>query len=113
MLNRLFTVLITIPIAVVLIALSVANRGSVQFSLDPFSADNPALTVSLPLFVLLFGALLVGLVVGGAATWLGQQRYRKAAKASSREAKQLRTRLETGDAKGGASPAGGLPALNS
>ena len=82
MLNRLFTVLITIPIAVVLIALSVANRGSVQFSRDPFSADNPALTVTLPLFVLLFGALLVGLIVGGAATWLGQHRYRKAAYAA-------------------------------
>lgn len=112
MLNRLFTVLITIPIAIVLIALSVANRAPVQFSLDPFSADNPALTVTMPLFLLLFITLLIGLVVGGAATWLGQHRYRKAAKASSREAKQLRNRLETGETQSNV-PAGGLPALNS
>ncbi len=110
MLNRLFTVLITIPVAIVLIALSVANREAVQFSLDPFSADNPALTVTLPLFVLLFAALLIGLVVGGLATWLGQHRYRKAARASSREAKQLREKQASAEAPATGS---GLPALNS
>ena len=113
MLNRLFTVLITLPVAVVLIALSVANRMPVQFSLDPFSADNPALTVTLPLFALLFAALLIGLVIGGTATWLGQRRHRKAARASSREARQLRDRIETGSADGKAPAAAGLPALNS
>ena len=80
MLNRIVTVLVFIPLAIVLIALAVANRGPAAFTIDPFNPGNPGLTVSLPLFVLLFAALAIGLVVGGVATWLRQGRYRKAAR---------------------------------
>lgn len=80
MLNRLLTVLVFIPLAIVLIALAVANRAPVAFTLDPFNPGNPGLTVSLPLFVLLFAALAAGLVIGSLATWLRQGRYRKAAR---------------------------------
>lgn len=80
MLNRFLTVLVFIPLAVVLIALAVANRGPVDFTIDPFNPGNPGLTASLPLFVLLFAAAALGLVVGSAATWLRQGRYRKAAR---------------------------------
>lgn len=82
MLNRFLTVLVFIPLAVVLIALAVANRGPVDFTIDPFNPGNPGLTASLPLFVLLFAAAALGLVVGSAATWLRQGRYRKAARRS-------------------------------
>ncbi|KAB2863341.1 MAG: hypothetical protein F9K43_19085, partial [Bauldia sp.] len=57
MLNRLLTVVVFIPLAIVLIALAVANRAPVDFTIDPFNPGNPGLTVSLPLFVLLFAAL--------------------------------------------------------
>ncbi len=110
MLNRLITVVILVPAAIVLIALSVANRGPVAFSIDPFSADNPAMTMSLPLFVLLFAALILGLLIGGIATWLGQHKYRKAAKRTQSEANMLRSKAEA--AKPAATAAGdGLPAL--
>jgi uncharacterized integral membrane protein len=79
MLNRLVTVLVLIPLAIVLVALAVANRASVAFTIDPFNPGNPGLTTSLPLFVLLFAALALGLVVGSLATWFRQGRYRKAA----------------------------------
>ena len=80
MLNRLVTVLILIPLAIVLVALAVANRAPVAFTIDPFNPGNPGLTASLPLFVLLFAALALGLVIGGIVTWLRQGRYRKAAR---------------------------------
>jgi uncharacterized integral membrane protein len=80
MLNRLVTVLVLIPLAIVLVALAVANRASVAFTIDPFNPGNPGLTTSLPLFVLLFAALALGLVVGSLATWFRQGRYRKAAR---------------------------------
>lgn len=83
MLNRIATVLVFIPLAIVLIALAVANRGPAAFTIDPFNPGNPGLTVSMPLFVLLFAALAIGLVVGGVATWLRQGRYRKAARRSA------------------------------
>jgi len=82
MLNRFLTVVVFIPLAVVLIALAVANRAPVAFTIDPFNPGNPGLTVSLPLFVLLFAALALGLVVGSLATWFRQGRYRKAARRS-------------------------------
>lgn len=80
MLNRFVTVAIFIPLAIVLVALAVANRAPVAFTLDPFNPGNPGLTATLPLFVYLFAALLVGLVIGSGATWLRQGRYRKLAR---------------------------------
>jgi uncharacterized integral membrane protein len=85
MANRLLIIVVLLPIAVVLIALAVANRAPVAFTLDPFNPGNPALTVQLPLFVLLFLALVLGLVIGGTATWIRQGRYRKAARQWNRE----------------------------
>ena len=80
MLNRFLTVVVFIPLAIVLIALAVANRAPVAFTIDPFNPGNPGLTASLPLFALLFIALALGLVIGSLATWFRQGRYRKAAR---------------------------------
>ena len=80
MLNRFMTIVVFIPLAIVLIALAVANRAPVDFTIDPFNPGNPGLTVSLPLFIYLFAALALGLVVGSFATWLRQGLYRKLAR---------------------------------
>ena len=80
MINRIVTVLIVLPVAIVVVALAVANRGGVDFTLDPFHPGNPALTLHLPLFVLLFAALAAGLLLGSAVTWLRQGRYRRLAR---------------------------------
>ncbi len=80
MLNRFLTVAVFIPLAIVLVALAVANRAPVDFTLDPFNPGNPALTTTLPLFVYLFAALALGLIIGSVATWVRQGRYRKLAR---------------------------------
>ena len=80
MINRFLTIAVFIPLAVVLVALAVANRAPVAFTLDPFNPGNPGLTVSLPLFIYLFAALALGLVVGSVATWVKQGKYRKLAR---------------------------------
>ena len=82
MYSRFLLIVVFVPLAVVLIALAVANRDLTAFTLDPFNPGNPALTVQLPLFVLLFAALAIGMLVGSAATWLKQGRYRKLARQS-------------------------------
>ena len=82
MMHRIFTVLVVVPIAVVLIAVSVANRAPTIFTLDPFNPGNPALSVQVPLFVLLLLALALGLILGSALTWFKQHKYRKAARES-------------------------------
>ena len=61
MFRKLIFLFITIPVAIVLILLSVANRAPVTFNLDPFNPEMPAYAFTLPLFVLMFAALLLGL----------------------------------------------------
>ncbi|CAM5472725.1 putative integral membrane protein [Aquamicrobium terrae] len=90
MVNRFVLIVVFVPLAVILIALAVANREAVPFTLDPFNPGNPALTATLPLFVLLFAALLLGMIVGSAVTWVKQGRYRKLARQRGLEAENLR-----------------------
>ena len=78
--RRLVTLIVLVPLAVILIALSVANRMSVTVTFDPFNPGNPALSYTAPLFVWLFATLLVGLVLGGTVTWLAQGKHRKQVK---------------------------------
>jgi len=90
MFNRFALVLVFVPLAIVLIALAVANRAPVAFTVDPFNPGNPALTYTLPFFVFLFAALALGMVIGSLATWFRQGRYRKLARQRALEAESLK-----------------------
>lgn len=90
MVNRFVFIIIFVPLAIILIALAVANRELVAFTLDPFHPGNPALTLKLPLFIFLFLTLAIGLVIGSFATWLKQGRYRKLARQREQEVRGLR-----------------------
>ncbi|MCB1500577.1 MAG: DUF1049 domain-containing protein [Bauldia sp.] len=88
--RRFITLLILVPLAVIVVFFSVANRQSVTVSLDPFHDGTPALSFAAPLFVLMFGAIVIGLLLGGVAAWTRQGRWRRAARRAEREAEQLR-----------------------
>ncbi|WEX09550.1 LapA family protein [Chelativorans sp. AA-79] len=92
MLNRAVLVLIIVPLAIILIALAVANRALMPFTIDPFNPGNPGLTVEMPLFVYLFLAMILGMIIGGAVTWFRQGRYRRLARERASEIERLRTR---------------------
>jgi hypothetical protein len=64
---RLSTYLIAIPVVVIAAILAVANRGVIVVSLDPFSREAPALALQMPLFLALFIAFGLGILVGGLA----------------------------------------------
>lgn len=114
MLNRIVMVLVIVPIAVVLIALAVANRGAVPFTLDPFNPGNRALTVEWPLFIYLFVTLVAGMIIGSVATWLKQGRYRKEARDRRHEVQRLiRETPRRAPAATGAQGGAGLPAVTS
>jgi uncharacterized integral membrane protein len=100
--------LVLIPLAIVVVLLAIANRGSVRLSLDPFSVDQPMLAYNLPLYLVLFGAVMLGVLIGGIATWFGQGGHRRAERRYRREARGLRQ--EVGQTR---QHAGGLPALTS
>lgn len=80
MMRKLVFLFISVPIAVALILLSVANRTPITLSLDPFRPESPAFAITLPFFVYIFAALMIGLIMGGVVTWLRQGKNRKAAR---------------------------------
>lgn len=84
--RKLVSLLILLPVAIVLIVLSVANRHSVVFNLDPINPEQPFLSLTLPFFVFLFAAVLAGMVVGSMATWFAQGKHRKMARTQKRDA---------------------------
>lgn len=88
--KRILTWLFWAPLAVILILIAVANRHLVVFSLDPLSRSDPLFAVELPMFVLLFAAILAGLLIGGAASWINQRKWRRAAREGLSEAAHWR-----------------------
>ena len=94
MIKRLVNVIVLLPIAIVLIVLSVANRQSVTLALNPFRPEDSVLSVTAPFFVYLFLAVIFGLVVGALATWFAQGKYRKRARVEASEAVKWHTEAE-------------------
>jgi Ni/Fe-hydrogenase subunit HybB-like protein len=94
MMQRIFTVLVVVPVAVILIALAVANRELAIFTLDPFNPGNPALSIEIPLFALLLAALALGLIAGSTITWFKQRKYRKLARDKQAGASAVPARRE-------------------
>lgn len=88
MLKRITLLLISFPVALLLITLAIANRHDVRLVLDPFRPEAPVLSLELPFFYYLFGALLIGVIAGGAAVWLNQSHWRQAARHRTQEARR-------------------------
>lgn len=86
MLRRIVNIVVFVPLGVVLILLSVANRQDVTLALNPFNTADTVLSVSAPFFVFLFLAVIVGLVLGAAITWFAQGKYRRRARNEADEA---------------------------
>jgi len=57
------------PVVLVTMALAVANRHIVTFSLDPFDTAAPAIALEMPLAAIVLIALFVGILIGGFAAW--------------------------------------------
>jgi uncharacterized integral membrane protein len=87
---RLLRYLILFLISIVAIAFAVANRHMVRFVLDPIAGPDSALSFEAPLFVFLFCTLLVGFAIGAFAAWLGQSRWRHAAKRRAQQVSELK-----------------------
>ncbi len=93
MLRKIVNVLVILPLAIVFVVFAVANRHLVTLSLDPFNSADPALGVTLPLFVVMIAAAMLGVIVGGIATWFGQRRWRQMARRHEAEIRDARLQL--------------------
>ena len=87
--------LLIVPLALLIVLFTVANRQIVRLSLDPLSRDVPLYTFDTPLFAVVLAALVLGVLVGGFASWLAQGKHRKAKRMLGKEAARLRAEAET------------------
>lgn len=91
---RVIKYIVLVVIALGLVVLALANRQPVTLNLLP--ADIAAWAgvnfapIDLPLFLVIFGGVALGLLMGRIAEWLREYRFRKDAKVQRR----ARTKLE-------------------
>ncbi len=90
MLRKIVTAIIVVPLVVIIVAFAVANRQAVTISFDPLAPTTPAYAVTLPQFVLIFVALILGVLIGGFAAWLRQGKWRGAARRLDTDLRALR-----------------------
>jgi uncharacterized integral membrane protein len=93
-LRNIVSTVIIVPLAVVIVAFAVANRQAVTVSFDPFSSTSPAYAATLPLFVLIFVMLILGVLIGGIVAWIGQTKWRRAARRLDADVRALHQELE-------------------
>ncbi len=84
-------------IAVVLVCVSLANREMVALELLPVDlADLTGMNyaISLPLFVVIFGGVGVGLLIGFLWEWIREHKQRAEAAAQRREMDRMRREIK-------------------
>ena len=94
MLNKIVGWLVLVPLSVLLVVFALANRQVVAVGFNPFaSPDTLSPGTGVPLFVLLFLVLLIGVLLGGIATWFSQGQHRQRERHWRREAHSANSEL--------------------
>jgi len=97
---RFIRYVIWVLIAILLVTLALANREPVTLRLMP--EDIAAVlrypevlnSVTVPLFVVIFAGIVLGVLLGFVAEWLREHKFRSAAKRNGREANKLANELQ-------------------
>ena len=96
MIKRIVGWVVLVPLCAILIVFALANREPVTLRFNPFvSSSDPGIPgVGVPLFLVIFGVLLVGVLLGGIATWFAQGQHRRDERSFRRENERLHRELE-------------------
>ena len=95
MVNRIVGWVVLVPLCLGLIVFALANRHFVVVNFNPFAPVETSVApgYGVPMFVVLYVVLLVGVLLGGIATWFAQGHHRRREKHWRREAHLLNTEL--------------------
>jgi uncharacterized integral membrane protein len=95
MFRKVVTAVIVIPLLIIVVGFAVANRHAGTVSCDPFSAAQPAYAVTLPLFVIIFMLVILGVIIGGTAAWLRQSAWRRSARRLDAQVRGLHREIDS------------------
>ena len=113
--KRAFYYLVLLLALLVIAAFALANRQwiaqGVDLSYDPTRPGGAESTIHLPMFLVLFGVLLLGMILGGVTVWLKQGRFRRAARVAKVEAERHRSEVERLRAQAGSAGGQGGQAM--
>ncbi|WP_185984014.1 lipopolysaccharide assembly protein LapA domain-containing protein [Aureimonas mangrovi] len=93
MISRLLSIIVLVPLAILIVIFCVVNREPVSVSMDALGT-SPQLAFQAPLFVLILASLILGVLLGGIATFVTQARYRARAARRARELETLRQEVD-------------------
>lgn len=94
MVKRIVGWVVLVPLCAALIVFALANRQSVIVNFNPFAPADDGTALGVPMFLVLFAVLLIGVVLGGIATWFAQGAHRREERHFRREAERLHRELE-------------------
>ena len=96
MVKRIVGWFVLVPLCAVLVVFALANRQLVVVNFNPFtsSADPNVPGFGVPLFLVIFGVLLLGVLLGGVATWFAQSQHRRDERSFKRENERLHRELD-------------------
>jgi heme/copper-type cytochrome/quinol oxidase subunit 1 len=92
--TRFFIAVLMLVVAALLVAFAIANRHLVTVSFDPFDPAAPAYVVTLPLYLLGFTILILGVAVGGIVAWFNQSKRRRYRRRLESELMRVRAELD-------------------
>lgn len=89
--TRFLKLLLLAPVVLAILAVALANRQLVTIYVDPFAPveGRGAPQFAAPLYLALLVSVMVGVVIGGVATWVEQGKHRRAARRAIAEARRL------------------------
>jgi uncharacterized integral membrane protein len=99
MIRKVVFWLVLVPLAIVIVMFAVANREMVTVSFDPFAPHQPAASLRVPLFVLIFALVILGVILGGIAAWLRQGKHRKAVRVHQSHVQTLKREIDSLNSK--------------
>jgi hypothetical protein len=85
-----------LPLCVLLIVFALANRQLVIVNFNPLASVDQlaAPSFGVPLFFVIYAVLLIGVLLGGVATWFAQGHHRIEKRQFRRESQRLRDDLD-------------------
>jgi uncharacterized integral membrane protein len=84
-------------VALALVVLALANRDPVTLTLLPQElalCSGVDVTIELPLYLVILGGVVTGVLVGFVWEWLREHRHRSAARNNQREARRLEREVQ-------------------
>ena len=94
MIGRILSLIFAAVMAVVLVTIFVINRHVVRLTLDPLSPSDPVFALDWPFYWFIFGFMLIGIILGGLATWFTQAKWRRMARQRTQEAMRWKSEAE-------------------